>query len=46
LHAEAGLESFDPPYPLELLFLLVRLLRLKNRRDELGDGRERKRERG
>jgi len=46
LHAEAGAESFDLPDPGELLFLLVRLLSLKTRRDEVGDGRERECERG
>jgi hypothetical protein len=39
-------ESFDLPHPVQLLFLLLRLLRLKTRRDEVGDGRERERERG
>jgi hypothetical protein len=39
-------ESVDPPHPVELLFLLIRVLRLKARRDEVGDGRERECERG
>jgi hypothetical protein len=39
-------ESFDLPHPCQLLFLVVRLLSLKTRRNEVGDGRERERERG
>jgi hypothetical protein len=38
-------ESFDLPHPVQLLFLLVRLLSLEKRRDEGGKGRERDRER-
>jgi hypothetical protein len=41
LDAETGVEAFEPPHPVQLLLLFVRLLSLKTRRDEAGNGRER-----